>query len=104
MILVTEFVDHSDAFEQLEMVVLHTLDDDGDAAALEVGDDLSERVRPRRVEHPEVRHPDDHNTHRGVGVCAGRDRRRDAFCRTEEHRSVESEQCDRVVARLCWTG
>ena len=94
----TERIEDPDTAEQLVMLVLDTFEDDGDAAALEFGDDLGERMCAGRIDHAQPRHPDDHDAHVGVVVGTTGDGCRNTFGRTEEHRSVEQQQGDVLVA------
>ena len=61
--LVREPVEHTDRLEHPEVLGSWTLEEHGDAALLELADDLAERLRAGGVEHLELRESQDDDLH-----------------------------------------
>ena len=63
MALVGEAVEHADRLEHPEVLGTRALDEHGDAALLELADDLAERLRAGGVEHLELGQAQDDDLH-----------------------------------------
>ena len=61
VIAVAERAEHADGREELHVAFAHALDQHGDAAPLELLDDLRQHVRAGRVDELQLRHPQDHH-------------------------------------------
>ena len=59
VVLVRETIEDARRAEDSKMLRARSLDQDGDAAPLERRDDASQHLCARRVDHPELRQPED---------------------------------------------